>query len=205
MDAHVFPPVGGARRAFWTAFSMDFSKLSAVMISLFGTCLCGLVVPMLKMLRQTSHTPSRAVGTEAIAARERVPKLLTAEYDKIAFLVTPPALEGVWEVCLSIFNIGTTNPQRHHVVVRTRVWVGFDVSSYKGAILSAVADNCSPRKFFANLWSSKLSVISTTDPIATAPPVASSVLQADQPYEPPYFLSAYLWAYHGHEAYRFHQ
>ncbi|KAG6152924.1 hypothetical protein E4U46_000332 [Claviceps purpurea] len=40
--------------------------------------------------------------------------------------------------------------------------------------------------------------------IATAPPIASSVLQADQPYEPPYFLSAYLWAYHGHEAYRFH-
>ncbi|KAG6170231.1 hypothetical protein E4U51_001013 [Claviceps purpurea] len=54
-----------------------------------------------------------AVGTEAIAARERVPKLLTAEYDKIACLVTPSALEGVWEVCLSIFNIGTTNPQRH--------------------------------------------------------------------------------------------
>ncbi|KAG6083398.1 hypothetical protein E4U15_002005 [Claviceps sp. LM218 group G6] len=31
----------------------------------------------------------------------------------MARLVTPPALEGVWEVCLSIFNIGATNPQRH--------------------------------------------------------------------------------------------
>ncbi|KAG5986540.1 hypothetical protein E4U52_000155 [Claviceps spartinae] len=31
----------------------------------------------------------------------------------MARLVTPPALEGVWKVCLSIFNIGATNPQRH--------------------------------------------------------------------------------------------
>ncbi|KAG6115418.1 hypothetical protein E4U13_002767 [Claviceps humidiphila] len=72
-------------------------------------------------LAQSCHHPLsglgsinvEAVGTEAITVRERVPKLLIAEYEKMARLVTPPALEGVWEVCLSIFNIGATNPQRH--------------------------------------------------------------------------------------------
>ncbi|KAG6083399.1 hypothetical protein E4U15_002006 [Claviceps sp. LM218 group G6] len=72
-------------------------------------------------LAQSCHHPLsglgsinvEAVGTEAITVRERVPKLLIAEYEKMARLVIPPALEGVWEVCLSIFNIGATNPQRH--------------------------------------------------------------------------------------------
>ncbi|KAG6039135.1 hypothetical protein E4U39_007828, partial [Claviceps sp. Clav50 group G5] len=72
-------------------------------------------------LAQSCHHPLSGLGstnveaavTEAITVRERVPKPLIAEYKKLARLVAPPALEGVWEVCLSIFNIGATNPQRH--------------------------------------------------------------------------------------------
>ncbi|KAG5989457.1 hypothetical protein E4U52_005552 [Claviceps spartinae] len=72
-------------------------------------------------LAQSCHHPLSGLGsvnvetvvTEAITVRERVPKPLIAEYEKLARLVTPPALEGVWEVCLSIFNIGAKNPQRH--------------------------------------------------------------------------------------------
>ncbi|KAG6083754.1 hypothetical protein E4U33_004467 [Claviceps sp. LM78 group G4] len=71
-------------------------------------------------LAQSCHHPLsglgsinvEAVATEAITVRERVPKPLIAEYEKLARLVAPSALEGVWEVCLSIFNIGATNPQR---------------------------------------------------------------------------------------------
>ncbi|KAG6123439.1 hypothetical protein E4U13_005926 [Claviceps humidiphila] len=47
-------------RAFWTAFSIDFSRLSAVMTLLFYTWRGELMAAILKTLRQSSHTPSKA-------------------------------------------------------------------------------------------------------------------------------------------------
>ncbi|KAG6051841.1 hypothetical protein E4U39_006928 [Claviceps sp. Clav50 group G5] len=78
-------------------------------------------------LAQSCHHPLsglgsvnvEAVGTEATTARERVPKHLIADYEKIACLVTPSALESVWKVCLSMLEAeatrvksATTNTQR---------------------------------------------------------------------------------------------
>ncbi|KAG6090571.1 hypothetical protein E4U15_002299 [Claviceps sp. LM218 group G6] len=56
-------------------------------------------------------TPGRnaeAVAPEAITARERVPKHLQASYDKLACLLEPPALEGVWKVCQSMIDAEET-------------------------------------------------------------------------------------------------
>ncbi|KAG6309196.1 hypothetical protein E4U44_007309, partial [Claviceps purpurea] len=67
-------------------------------------------------LAQSRHRPLSGLGSvnvetvspEATAERERVPKHLRADFDKIARLVQPSALEGVWKACLSMLDAEAT-------------------------------------------------------------------------------------------------
>ncbi|KAG6109143.1 hypothetical protein E4U13_006095, partial [Claviceps humidiphila] len=79
-------------------------------------------------LAQSRHHPPlsglgsvnvETVSPEANAVRERVPQQLRTDFDIIARLVQPSALEGVWKACQSMLNAeatrvgnATTEPRR---------------------------------------------------------------------------------------------
>ncbi|KAG6062445.1 hypothetical protein E4U32_002310 [Claviceps aff. humidiphila group G2b] len=78
-------------------------------------------------LAQSRHHPLSGLGNvnvetvspEANAVRERVPQQLRTDFDIIARLVQPSALEGVWKACQSMLNAeatrvgnATTEPRR---------------------------------------------------------------------------------------------